>query len=98
MFGPSVGHSISIPSQSPLPSPLAASCGGLAASEGGSVECELKTDKMAPFEGTKFEMIKSCEDKREYRGYVLPNQMKVLLVSDPSTEKSAAAVDVHVGE
>ena len=48
--------------------------------------------------GTKFEVIKSCEDKRDYKGYVLPNQMRVLLVSDPSTEKSAAAVDVHVGK
>ena len=55
-------------------------------------------DKMAPLQSTKFEVIKSCEDKRDYRGYVLPNQMRVLLVSDPSTEKSAAAVDVHVGK
>ena len=53
---------------------------------------------MAALVGTKFEVIKSCEDKRDYKGYVLPNQMRVLLVSDPSTEKSAAAVDVHVGK
>ncbi|KAL3284944.1 hypothetical protein HHI36_019075 [Cryptolaemus montrouzieri] len=42
-------------------------------------------------------ILKSQEDKRLYRGLVLSNQMKVLLVSDPSTDKSAAAMDVNVG-
>ena len=40
---------------------------------------------------------KSPEDDREYRGLVLPNGLKAVLVSDPSTDKSAAALDVHVG-
>ena len=53
---------------------------------------------MASFEGSSFEILKSCEDKRDYRGYELDNKMKVLLVSDPTTEKSAASVDVHIGE
>ncbi|XP_065058104.1 insulin-degrading enzyme-like [Rhopilema esculentum] len=52
---------------------------------------------MASFEGSSFEILKSCEDKRDYRGYELENKMKVLLVSDPTTEKSAASVDVHIG-
>ncbi|KAJ0170062.1 hypothetical protein K1T71_014668 [Dendrolimus kikuchii] len=42
-------------------------------------------------------IIKSQEDKREYRGLVLTNRLKVLLVSDPTTDKSAAAMDVNVG-
>ncbi|MBK8289257.1 MAG: insulinase family protein [Cellvibrionales bacterium] len=36
-------------------------------------------------------------DKRDYRNLVLANGMKVLLVSDPHTDKSAAALDVATG-
>ena len=43
------------------------------------------------------EVTKSPNDDRAYRGMVLNNGMKVLLVSDPSTDKSAAALDVRVG-
>ncbi|KAG6438646.1 hypothetical protein O3G_MSEX000111 [Manduca sexta] len=43
------------------------------------------------------DIIKSQEDKRNYRGLVLSNRLKVLLVSDPTTDKSAAALDVNVG-
>ncbi|XP_039761918.1 insulin-degrading enzyme [Pararge aegeria] len=43
------------------------------------------------------DIVKSQEDKREYRGLQLPNHMKVLLVSDPTTDKSAAALDVNIG-
>ncbi|XP_049939528.1 insulin-degrading enzyme [Schistocerca serialis cubense] len=43
------------------------------------------------------DIIKSAEDKRLYRGLVLQNEMKVLLISDPTTDKSAAALDVNVG-
>lgn len=42
-------------------------------------------------------IIKSTEDKREYRGLELCNGMKVILVSDPTTDKSAAAMCVNVG-
>lgn len=42
-------------------------------------------------------IIKSPEDKREYRGLELANGIKVLLVSDPTTDKSSAALDVHIG-
>ena len=45
-----------------------------------------------------YNIIKSCEDNREYKGYELQNKMKVLLVSDPTTEKAAAAVDIHIGK
>lgn len=41
---------------------------------------------------------KSSQDNREYRGLVLNNNMKVLLISDPTSEKAAAAMDVHIGE
>ncbi|XP_076308150.1 insulin-degrading enzyme-like isoform X2 [Tachypleus tridentatus] len=42
-------------------------------------------------------IIKSEEDRRSYRGLELTNGMKILLISDPTTEKSAAALDVHIG-
>ncbi|HEY0893314.1 MAG TPA: insulinase family protein, partial [Cellvibrio sp.] len=42
-------------------------------------------------------VIKSENDKRNYRYLVLDNQLRVLLISDPTTEKSAAALDVNVG-
>lgn len=42
-------------------------------------------------------IVKSAEDKRDYRCLELANHMKVILVSDPTTDKSAAAMDVNVG-
>lgn len=42
-------------------------------------------------------ITKSSEDKREYRGLELTNGMKIVVVSDSSTEKSAAAMSVNVG-
>jgi insulysin len=43
-------------------------------------------------------ITKSAEDKRTYRGLELINGLRVLLVSDAETDKSAAAMDVNVGE
>lgn len=42
-------------------------------------------------------IVKSEFDKREYRGLELQNGMKVVLISDPSTDKCAAALDVNIG-
>ena len=44
-----------------------------------------------------FQIVKSRSDQRAYRGLVLENKMKVMLISDPTTDKSAASMDVHVG-
>lgn len=41
--------------------------------------------------------IKSESDDRHYRGIILPNKLQVLLVSDPTTDKAAAGMDVLVG-
>jgi secreted Zn-dependent insulinase-like peptidase len=43
------------------------------------------------------EVIVSPADERAYRYLELPNQMRVLLVSDPAADKAAAALDVNVG-
>lgn len=42
-------------------------------------------------------ITKSLNDDRSYRGINLENGLKVVLVSDPTTDKAAAALDVHVG-
>ncbi|CAI5718994.1 unnamed protein product [Hyaloperonospora brassicae] len=39
----------------------------------------------------------SALDARQYETFTLANALQVLVVSDPVTEKSAAAMDVHVG-
>ncbi|MEZ5539261.1 MAG: insulinase family protein [Pseudomonadales bacterium] len=41
--------------------------------------------------------IKSDVDQRSYSNIELPNGMKVLLISDPTADKSAAALDVATG-
>ncbi|WP_151670439.1 insulinase family protein [Nitrincola schmidtii] len=42
-------------------------------------------------------VIQSPFDQREFRALTLPNQLKVLLISDPTAEKAAASMDVAVG-
>jgi insulysin len=43
------------------------------------------------------DVITSPNDSRQYESFVLPNQLKVLVISDPDTDKAAAAMDVFVG-
>ena len=40
---------------------------------------------------------KSPNDQREYLALTLPNQLQVLLISDPNTDKASAALDVYAG-
>ncbi|KAM0952032.1 putative insulysin [Dioscorea sansibarensis] len=42
-------------------------------------------------------ILKPRIDKREYRRIVLPNSLEALLISDPETDKAAAAMNVSVG-
>ena len=42
-------------------------------------------------------IVKSPNDKRLYKSIILDNQLEVILVSDPTIEKSAAALSVNVG-
>ncbi len=41
--------------------------------------------------------LKGDNDRREFRYLELPNQLRVLLISAPGTDKAAAALDVNVG-
>lgn len=40
---------------------------------------------------------KSPNDQRQYHGFTLDNNLKVLVISDPNTPKAAASLDVGVG-
>jgi secreted Zn-dependent insulinase-like peptidase len=39
----------------------------------------------------------SPNDDRKYRYLKLPNEMEVILVEDPTTDKSSACCDVRIG-
>lgn len=43
------------------------------------------------------ELEKPLLDERKYRVVQLPNKLEVLLIHDPDTDRSAAAMDVNVG-
>ena len=51
----------------------------------------------SPLPAINLQPIKSDQDNREYRYLVLPNKLRVLLVSDATVESSAAAINVAVG-
>lgn len=42
-------------------------------------------------------IVKSANDQRQYQRIRLPNNLDVLLISDPTTDKAAAALDLYVG-
>lgn len=52
---------------------------------------------LAALPALALEPIKSPNDRLDYEYFVLPNQLRVLLVSDPDTDKAAASLDVNVG-
>ena len=47
--------------------------------------------------GQFVEPVKSEIDRKQYRGFVMENGLKVMLVSDPETDQAAASLDVNVG-
>ena len=55
------------------------------------------TQPQPPAESVEITVTKSPNDSREYKYLVLPNKLRVLLVSDPTTDKSAAALAVYRG-
>lgn len=55
--------------------------------------------KKCPYTPQRHENIKkSIQDKRLYRGLTLSNGLRALLISDPTTDKSAASLAVNVGK
>ncbi|KAI9096425.1 Metalloenzyme, LuxS/M16 peptidase-like protein [Phlyctochytrium arcticum] len=51
----------------------------------------------APSYSSFDDIRKPDQDDRHYRILTLENKLQVLLISDPNTDKSSAALDVHVG-
>ncbi|MGA0806091.1 MAG: insulinase family protein, partial [Pseudohongiellaceae bacterium] len=49
------------------------------------------------FDSTQGSLASSPNDTRQYRALTLANGMRVLLVSDPTADKAAAAVDIDAG-
>ena len=43
------------------------------------------------------DIVKSPSDDRDYLGFKLSNKLKVVVVSDPTTEKAAASMNVEIG-
>ncbi len=43
------------------------------------------------------QIVTSANDSRDYHYFSLPNQLRVLVISDPTTDKAAASLDVNVG-
>ena len=41
--------------------------------------------------------VKGAQDTRDYRYLELPNRLRVMLVSDPATDKAAASMHVRAG-
>ncbi|XP_071560397.1 insulin-degrading enzyme-like [Temnothorax nylanderi] len=58
----------------------------------------MSTDVKNSYVKKRFDNIKHADnDRKEYRGLVLKNKMKILLISDPSTDISTAAMNVNIG-
>lgn len=74
---------------------IALSVSSLVLAEQSPSQQSLTIENRAPEDSV--EIIKSPNDKRDYQSLTLANGLRVLLVSDPDTEKSAASIDVNVG-
>ncbi len=62
------------------------------AAERNAVTTEQRVQQQVPGK-----VLVSPNDERQYKTLVLPNKLEVILVSDPTTEKSAASLSVGVG-
>ncbi|MBV2129179.1 insulinase family protein [Arsukibacterium indicum] len=62
------------------------------AAERSTVTAEQRVQQQVPGQ-----VFVSPNDERQYKTLVLPNKLEVILVSDPTTEKSAASLSVGVG-
>nr|VFK53930.1 MAG: Secreted Zn-dependent peptidases, insulinase-like [Candidatus Kentron sp. TUN]VFK55849.1 MAG: Secreted Zn-dependent peptidases, insulinase-like [Candidatus Kentron sp. TUN]VFK58286.1 MAG: Secreted Zn-dependent peptidases, insulinase-like [Candidatus Kentron sp. TUN] len=52
---------------------------------------------LAPSARCNTTILSSPHDARQYAAFELPNRLKVLVIEDPKTDKSAAALDIFVG-
>lgn len=69
----------------------------LAVLTGCAGERSMSADAQAAQQQLQGQVLVSPNDNRAYKTLVLPNKLEVMLVSDPTAEKSAAALSVGVG-
>ena len=69
----------------------------LAVLTGCAGERTLTADTRVTAQQVQGQVLISPNDNRAYKTFTLPNQLEVLLVSDPAAKKSAAALSVGVG-
>ncbi|NRQ43544.1 insulinase family protein [Rheinheimera sp. YQF-2] len=69
----------------------------LAVLTGCAGERGMSADAQAAQQQLQGQVLVSPNDNRAYKTLVLPNKLEVMLVSDPTAEKSAAALSVGVG-
>ena len=70
---------------------------GLVVALGASLGCQPNSTQQEPVAQDPSQPVVSPIDDRDYRALELDNGLQVLLVSDPKTQKAAAALDVYVG-
>ena len=59
--------------------------------------CDLNSQSKVVQDDVSNQPVVSPMDDRRYRALTLDNGLQVLLISDPATQKAAAALDVYVG-
>lgn len=57
----------------------------------------MKNERFNPSLDPNLNIEASQQDERKYKLVELSNKLTVLLISDPTTDKSSAAMDVRVG-
>ena len=57
----------------------------------------MKNERFNPSLDPNLHIEASQQDERKYKLVELSNKLTVLLISDPTTDKSSAAMDVRVG-
>lgn len=62
-----------------------------------AVGSPMREERYRPVERLADSLETPSLDDRDYRVIRLPNQLEVLLVHDPETDKASAAMDVNVG-
>ena len=62
-----------------------------------AVNVPVRSDQLSDTQFRQSIVLKRPSDSREYRALRLSNMLRVLLISDKTSNRAAAALDVHVG-
>uniref|UniRef100_A0A7S4JUU6 Insulin-degrading enzyme n=2 Tax=Odontella aurita TaxID=265563 RepID=A0A7S4JUU6_9STRA len=92
-------HSVPPPltSEASCPSPTSPPAASFAASASASAAAKDNAASASASASAPIEVESSPQDDRAYLSHTLPNDLRCLLISDPTSDKAAAALDVRVG-